>query len=245
MAIAFGASGSAAIGTGSLTVPHPATIASGNLLILAIANKYPNDVPSTPAGWTLPDHARHQGGRGAPAADRGLATITVFTKQADGTESGNLSVTITNGDSAVGRMFRYTKMSASWLLSACSGSEDSPGDTWDPTMASDPGIEGNDIIIACSAVNGDFSTFSSPTLTAAGATISAGIERSQDGTSLGQDCKIYVAEFSCSAGTGSLPVYTHTNGASTGDTPAGATVLLRIRELASSGGSNFIMTFCT
>lgn len=103
---AFGAAGTGAVTTGtSLSVPYPASITSGQLLVLHIF-QWTSSVadPTTPADWTLQQQATAQS-----------STCFVYTKTATGSESGNLSVTVTSsGDGHYGRMYRFTGDSGTW-----------------------------------------------------------------------------------------------------------------------------------
>jgi len=246
MAIAFGTAGAGANGTSSVILPYPTSISAGDLLVATIVNKYPANAPATPTDWTLLAAARKQGGNGTNGPDRGQVFMSVFYKIATGSESGSLTFTITSGNSSRGRMFRYTRGGTGWDIAATGGAENTVSLTWDVTMDADPGITSGDVLLACTAVNGDAVLYSSPSLTAAGATIGSGTEREEAGTGGGQDCKLYVVQFSCTAGTATAAAqYTHTNGSSAANTPAGATVLFRMREVTASSAPGLPFTYCT
>jgi hypothetical protein len=234
VAIAFGTAGLAAVGTTSLAVPHPGSIAAGDLLVLAIANKYPNNGPATPNGWTLAGQV--SGGQGAAGIDIGTVFSTVFTKVAVGNESGNLAVTLTSANSSIGRMFRYTKgAGAAWSVAAATGADNAGGATsWSVTATSNPGITAGDMMLACSAINIDSYTYASWAMSATGVTVWGTVaERQDSGTTQGQDCGLHVVEHPVTTGTASAaPVFTMTASASATSNPAGATVFLRLREVA-------------
>lgn len=236
MAIAFGTAGTAAVGTTSLAVPHPASIAAGDMLVLVIANKYPTNGPSTPAGWsTFITNAQQSGGSGTAGIDVGSVYVTVFTKEAVGGETGNLTVTVTSGNASIGRMFRYTKgASMVWNLAACGGADNTAGTAWSVTGNANPGITAGDMVLACSAINTDGYTYSAQAIAATGITAWGTVtERQDSGTTQGQDCGMVVSEHPVTTGTASAaPVFTMTASSTATNNPAGATVMLRLREEA-------------
>src|ERR1041385_2007993 len=120
MSISFGTQSSAsATGTTSLSVAYPTGIVAGDLLVLPISSKYPTNGPVTPTGWTLLPDAQASGGHGSSGTNTGNVYMTVFFKVADGTESGNLSVSIPSGNAAMARMYRYTSTGAgAWSVAA-------------------------------------------------------------------------------------------------------------------------------
>jgi hypothetical protein len=70
--IVFGGVGATAIGTTSLSIPYPAPLVAGDLLIVCIANKH-NVVPTVPAGWTLPFNGYGSNtGAGGTSSDQGF-----------------------------------------------------------------------------------------------------------------------------------------------------------------------------
>lgn len=232
--VAFGSAGASINGTTSLSVAYPASISSGDLLVLGVANKYPNNGPTTPSGWRLLSNCQGSGGQGASGADVGSTYATIFLKEADGTESGNLSVTITSGNSAVGAMVRYTKGAGKdWNIACTNGSDNSGNSTsWSVTGAADPGLITDDIVVVVSAINTDAYTFASHALTSTGVTFSSDTERYDDGTTSGQDCKLVGTQHVVSGGTSSAaPVFTMTASGSAANRPAGASSFLRIRQV--------------
>jgi hypothetical protein len=80
--------------TADLAVPYPSGINSGDLLLLVIGA---SDVSSwsTPSGWAVEG-----------TVNFAQNIIYVFSKTADGTETGNLNVTPANSQVHMGRMYR-------------------------------------------------------------------------------------------------------------------------------------------
>lgn len=235
MAIAFVASGAVATGTTSLSVPYPAGLSSGDLLLLAIGNKYPANAPSVPSGWT--QLAQGSGGAGASGADSGQVYSTVMYKAADGSETGNLSVTLTSSNSCIGRMFCYSNATGAWDLAAVTDDDTVASTTMSFAFASNHGVEAGDFIVAASVANGTSATFSSPSFTQSGVTFGAITERQDSGTTLGDNIGLIVYETSASSGTASgNPSHQFTANTAFGNYPAGACVFARLRESAGGGG---------
>lgn len=237
MAIAFGTAGAAATGSTSLAVPYPASIAAGDLLVLCVGNKYPTNGPTTPTGFTAPAGYQTSGGSGAAGIDTGTVYSSVYYKVATGSESGNLTVTITSGNSSVGRMFRYTKASTkTWDIACTNGSDNTAGTTWSVTGAANPGLVPGDMLICSSAINTDTYTYATQAVTATGVSAWGTVtERQDSGTATGQDSHLVVSEHPVSTGTASAaPVFTMTASGTTTNRPAGATVMMRLRELYTS-----------
>lgn len=246
MAIAFVNAGTNLGGTTSLNLAYPASLVVGNLVIATIVNKYPANAPATPVGWTAVANYRKQGGAGSSGIDSGQVFMSVYYRIVTGTEGATQTFTITSGNSSGGRMWQYSRGGTSWDIAATGGTYSSPSASWSSTMDADPGITSGDLVLTCCASNGDSITFSSPTLTAASATFAAGVNRGQHNYSNGQDCKQYINEFSCTAGTATAAaVYGHTNGSFAANTPAGAVVLFRLREISAASAPGLPFTYCT
>jgi hypothetical protein len=232
--IGYTNSGAVAAGTTSLSVAYPTGISSGDLLVLCVGNKYPNNGPSTPSGWTAPSNNQGSGGQGSNGVDTGSVYSTVYYKEADGTESGNLSVTITSGNVGLGRMFLYRKSAGkAWSVAATNGSDNTGNETaWSVTGAANPGITAGDVMFVCSAANTDAYTYSSESISATSVTFAGAVERQDSGTTTGQDMSLVVSDHVALSGTASAaPVFTMTSSGSTTSVPAGASTLFRIRQV--------------
>jgi MSHA biogenesis protein MshQ len=155
---------------------------------------------------------------------------------AAGTESGGtLVVTIGSGNSAVGAVSRYTKTLSTWSYAATNGTDTSAGLDWSVTTGADPGVLGGDILYACSAINGNTSTWSAEAITQTGITMGAQTEQREGAASEGDDSQVVISNHVVSSGTSSAaPVFTMTSSVTSGSTPAGATVLLRLRETSAA-----------
>lgn len=235
--ITYGGSGAVAGGTTSLAIPHPSNIQPDDLLVAVIVNKYPTNAPTLPAGWIALSNNQANGGSGSAGVDTGTVYTTVFVKIADGTESGNLSVTITSGNAARGRMFRYVKSKGTkWDLATAQVAQNTGGSTsWSATGGSDPGMQTGDVVLAVSGINSDAFSYKNEKITQTGATYDpAVIERNDDGGTNGDDVGLVVSEHRVLSGTSSAaPVFTMTASGSATNRPAGGTVFLRIRQIAT------------
>ncbi|SDI19135.1 DUF6701 domain-containing protein [Propionivibrio dicarboxylicus] len=240
-AVAYGSSGGGTLttsgstsGTTSLSVPYPTGITAGDMLVLAVGNKYATgSAPVTPSGWTLA--IQQSGGIDTGTGnDRGQVYSTIFTKQALGTESGNLTVAVTGANTSMARMFRYTKTPGSyWETAVTSGVDNTPGTTWSITAAANPGITAGDIVFVASALNGNQVTNWTQALTTAGVTYSAVAERNDTTSGTGNDMGLIVADFTATAGTATgVPVYSMAGatGFATTYSPTGASSFLRLRQ---------------
>lgn len=230
-AVAFGTIGSGAGGTTSLSVPLPASLADGDLMVMCVSNKYPTNGPSTPSGWTAPANNQGTGSDSAAGPDTGPTYATIFYKVA-ASESGNVAVTITSGNSSYGFIARYTNATGLWSAAAAQGGDLADGANWTATMGSDPGITAGDMVVACSARNeGIAISASAEAITATGLTIGTEAERGDNGTSFGDNIMAVVSDHAISSGTASdVVTYTFTSATTSG----GGTVILRIRETAAS-----------
>ena len=229
-ALAFGTAGATTTaGTTTGSVAFPTGILKGELLVLYAGNRPSASTFATPAGWTL--MATATGGAGAEAADTGIMRGTVFTKEADGTETGNLTVTITGGTSIGAKILRYTKTTGKvWDVAIATGADNTAGTSWSATAASNPGVTAGDILLICSCSSTDTATVTVPVVTQTGVTaFGAATVRDTTAVGTGNDQRVIIVEFPVTTGTGSAaPVYTMTMSAATA---AGVSLFLRIRQI--------------
>lgn len=234
-AVQFGSSGAAATGTTSASVAYPSGIVAGDMLVLAVTNKYPSNGPSTPSGWTLPTNGQGSGGAGAAGADSGSVYTTVFYKIATGLESGNLSVSAPSGNSTIARMFRYTAPSGyAWDTPvAAHGADNTAGTAFSVTAGTAPGFRPGDVVVVAAGTNTDARTHSGEAISATGVTAwGTAIERQDSAAADGDDCSLAISEHYVHAGTSnSAPVFSMTASGTTANQNAGAAVILRLRAL--------------
>ena len=243
--IAFGAIGTVTTsGTTAPTVAYPAGIASGDLLVLAVANRPNSSTPSTPSGWTAPSNYTVTGGAGAEGAGTGVVRATVFVKEATGTESGSLALAIASGTSCGAAIWRVSRGSGKrWLVALASGSDNSAGTGWSTTFGSDPGVASGDLVFVASAASEDTASFASQALAQTGVTYGAMTERADTAISTGNDLRLVVTEHPISSGTSSAAATYSMTASGTGSTnTAGASVMIRLRQadapIQLAGSSN-------
>jgi len=219
-----------------LSVPYPASVASGDLILLFITNKYPNNFPATPTNFIFLN--RFSGGTGT-GIDIGAATISVFYRVATGALTGNIAVTITSGNSAIGRAFRYTKdPTKSWGFQIGGGINLNPGTTscgFSPTPTVD--LLAGDAMVAGFAVNGDLYNVTAASISFPfSATFN---QRQNSGTANGQDCLLAVYDY---VGAITTPgTVTTVLGSASGSNlannqPDGAGALVVLREVDAPSG---------
>lgn len=241
MAATYGSGGTASEGTTSVAPAYPSNVGAGQLLLLHVVSKYPPNGPATPAGWTLLGQAT--GGVGAPGADSGDVYSTVFWKIADGSETSamTVAVTITSGNVARAVIHRINKASALERIIDpvfTTGADDNAADTtnFSATGAAGLDLAVDDFVLAFGCANTDAASYTGHAFTATGATFGTVTERSDAGSSLGDDLRILAASGSVTAGSSNAtPVYTAT--ASTG-APTGAVVFVRVRTTAKVGAAS-------
>ena len=209
MTIAFGANGVSGNGTTSCGPGNPNGVTAGQMLLLHVTNKYPNNAPSDPSGWTF--LARYSGGAGASGADSGAIYTTVWWRVADGTESlGVVTVTVTSGNSCIGKISRWTKdQEKGWATPvAVGGSDNNAADTVNFAVTADdnPGVIAGDMIIVFGGNNTDAAAYSGQTITETGATFGAVTEAYDNSTTSGDDVAHQAFYALCTAGPGSAAV---------------------------------------
>jgi len=222
----------------AITPGIPSSIQAGDLLVLAVENKYPTNSPSTPTGWTLSSNCQGSGGASTAAADSGTVYSTVFWKKAIGNESGTQTVTITSANSSRGAIVAYRPTSGYEITPVCTNGAYSHGSTtsWSATGADDPGFAAGDWAVVASANNSDLAaSFSSQAMTATGYTFGSMTERVDSVESQGNDSSLVVADFASGTGTSSdVPTYTMTGATNGTNTPAGSSVIVRLRPVADT-----------
>jgi hypothetical protein len=232
MAFAF-VSQSAASGTGTTTtnVPYPVTVNAGEIAFLSIVSAYSPNFPDTPAGWDL--IGRANGGAGASGVDSGERTISVYMRICDGTEDGtNVTITATGLNGMLGRIFTLSKASTHSLLAESfgTGADTTSGTDYSITTSQNVSLMGGDLLMAFSAINTETPTWGTQGYSAVtGVVIGTTSERTDGGSTIGDDMKIVLTTTPITSGSANAPLtYTMTGTAAA----AGATIIIRLRELA-------------
>lgn len=239
MSIGFVNLGTVSNGTTSVTPGIPVSLVAGNLLFLVVINKYPNNAPTTPSGWTLVGQS--SAGTTVDAVDSGHVYCTVWYKISDGTESGTVTVTVTSGNATKGLILQYSlTVGDGWGISPVSvGSFTGATTAWSATGDIDPGLIAGDRLVVFSGINTDNYTFTAESVTASGVTFGTNAERNDTGTSSGDDCGMLITDHAVTAGPSSgVPTFVATASGSVAATaPAGPSLFVRIRDVPPISGS--------
>jgi hypothetical protein len=240
MAISFVNIGAAAAGTTSVATPLPASLRAGNALIYPVAHKY-GAQPNPVAGWTMLGSV--VGGAGANGLNSGNVRMSMMfrTVPSEGM-SGNQTVTLTGGNSGRARILQYEKSpnGTRFDVAFAVASQNTPGLAWAVTAGSDPGVQADDVVLVCSAVNGSTASFSAQALTATGLTVGAETERDEGGTTSGDDLNVFVTEHLIVSGPATdLMNYVAIASTTAGNHPAGATFFIRLREVPADFAGDF------
>lgn len=228
-----------AVGTDDATSPasiaYPASIAAGDLLVMLVGQK-PSTANSgsvtTPSGWSLAGSLTGAGGYGATlGADTGNTNIYAYTRTADGTETGNLSLAHATTNVLWGTIHRLSNASQVWDVATATGSDTSAGNV-SITFGSNPGLTAGDICIVGMCIPTDVTTpsqFSAEAVTATGATFGTFTEDAEPDSTTGNDIGGVVGHVTVSSGTASAaPVFTATAGGTTTNV-RGPAILVRVR----------------
>lgn len=231
--VAYGSIGTGGAGTNSASPTFPA-VSAGNLLVCFVANKYPNNDPDLPTDafggiWVAPSNNQGTGGAGAAGPDSGDVYSTVFVKEATGTETGTLSISVPSGDSTIANIAVFTKSGGIWSYAACNGGDTTSGTDYSVTGNVDPGVQADDMVVQGTAINSIAATTGSAhAITQSGVTYDAAVEIYDNGTSFGDNVGGKISYHPVSAGlSAGVPTYTMTLAVAA----AGGTVMLRIRAI--------------
>ena len=221
----------AAQGTTTLALTHHASIASGDLILAATATKYV--AANTPTDFTLDANGSKQGGVGTTGIDTGQIFATVFYRTSNGTETGDVSVTITAGNSSSGQIVAFRPTTGyTWSLAFTNGSDDTGGAAYSATGASDLNLIAGDIVVCAQAINGNNDSFINFALTNSGVVFTAPKWIASLATANGDDSAFLVTCFYVLSGTSSgAPTLAGTLNAASANI-AGPTVFVRIRAVA-------------
>jgi hypothetical protein len=228
-------------GDATFNVAYPASIAAGDLLVLIVARKpsvaNSGDTPDI-SGWTSLGAEFLGGGYGSTlTTDAGNTGIKAFSRVADGSETGNLTIDITTTSVAWGIMFRLSNATGVWGVAAATGQDTAAGSV-SISFSSDPGVTAGDYILGAMSIPTDVTTpaqFSASALTQTGVTFGTVTEVAEPDTATGSDMGGVVFRAPVTAGTSSAaPVYTATAGGTTTNV-RGPGIFIRVRELGGLG----------
>jgi hypothetical protein len=231
-AVAYSASG----GT-SVSPAYPSGLTSTNQIVLIVGQKPSTangGTVTTPSGWTLRDSLTGAGGYGTTlGADTGNTNLRFYTKDTvTGNETGNLSVTIGTNNVTWAFMVRVPTNGGTISYGSSDGSDTTAGNV-SVTLAANPGLTTDDLLIWAMCVPTDVSTpnqFSAHAISATGATFDTPTEFNEPDSQTGNDIGGFSAWTTVASGTASAaPTITATAGGTTTNV-RGPLVLLRLRE---------------
>lgn len=230
--VTFGAIGTGANGGTTVAPSYPAGITAGQYLTCHVSSGATNsETPSTPSGWTL--LATGASTDGTYGVDTGPRRMTVFGKVADGTESGTLTVSITNGGTCRGTIARWTKSgSGAWVVDAQGGNDSTSGTGFSATLGSMNWNTGDAVLVAVGQ-RVDTVTQSAQSLTASGVTFGTRTNRESTAVTTGNDHRHVVDTFAAVSGTSNVnaaPTWAYTGSAAT----SGGVVIVRLREYTAA-----------
>jgi hypothetical protein len=231
-AVAYSASG----GT-SVSPAYPSGLTSTTQIVLIVGQKPSTangGTVTTPSGWTLRDSLTGAGGYGTTlGADTGNTNLRFYTKDTvTGNETGNLSVTIGTNNVTWAFMVRVPTNGGTISYGSSDGSDTTAGNV-SVTLAANPGLTTDDLLIWAMCVPTDVSTpnqFSAHAISATGATFDTPTEFNEPDSQTGNDIGGFSAWTTVASGTASAaPTITATAGGTTTNV-RGPLVLLRLRE---------------
>ncbi len=239
MAVAYGAAGTA--DANSARTIAPGYVGSTTDFLVAIfAQKYADRTVPTPSGWS-PLGAVSGGAGTDGTVDEGQVKLWAFGREKDGSEGSTLSVTDSGGTLSCfgGRIYSFTKgASEVWSVVGGAVAVDNTAGTglvW--TYDIDPGITVNDLVVTCWVSN---STAYSHThaLSASGLSSITTQPRGTVSVTAGTHMRYGIVTHAIGAGTATgVATYTNTASGSATNAPAGASILIRLRAVASGGSS--------
>ena len=246
VAEAFGTVTFGGIGTGangSTTVaPQPASPPAGAYMLAVITSGSTGDAtPTAPDGtWTL--LATGASTDGTYGVDAGPRRVTVFGKEAAGTE-GTTAVTfsISGGGTCRGTISHFTKAgSGAWDVTAQGGNDSTSGTGFSATLASMNWNTGDATLVAVGQ-RVDSATQSSQSLTASGVTFGTRTNRATTAVTTGNDHRHVVDTFAAISSTSDVdaaPTWAYTASASV----SGGVVIVRLREYTAPVVNEFFIS---
>jgi hypothetical protein len=219
-----------------ISAPIPAvSIAEGMDILIHVSHKFQITRPDTPAGFRRIDS--WIASTASNGTDQGPVVATLFHKTAVGGESGTISVTVPDANSAMATVYVISKDSGYNLHYKIVGSAHNTPNTISYSAASWSPIETkkNDLILALTAVNCDTYTWSDQAISQSGVTFETVTQEIVEaGTNVGNDQEQLSSLFKVtSAGTHTSGVtFTATSSGSNSApaNPTGVTIMVRIRQ---------------
>ncbi len=212
-----------------ISVPLVANISAGQLLVLVIAHKHATEAIATPpTGWTALPNSVATGGSGAQGTSGGIVYASIFTREATGSESGDVVVDLPATTSAsAGQMFSFQRPVASYSLTFTSGVDSTPDNSWIVAGGGDPGVTTNDLLFCLTAVNSQNSTFTGESLAQTGVTYNPQTKHTDANISR---LRMIVTTHRATGNGAGVPTFTASVTGSETSQPAGVTLMMRMRS---------------
>ena len=232
--VTFGNVGTGSSGGASVVPNFPTGITAGQYLLLHVTSGATNDeTPTTPSGWTL--LATGTGTDGTVfGVDNGPRRATIFGREADGTESGSVTVNITNGNTCRGYITRWTRSgSGTWNIASAGGGDSTNDASFSVTFASINWLDGDAVAITVGQ-NPDTVTQSAQALTATGITFGTRTNQASLADGTGNDHRHVTDTFAAVSGADpaedAAPTWSYTGSGFC----AGGAVIVRLREVIAT-----------
>ena len=215
----------------------PSGTVSGDMVGLFFWMKYSGTTLTAPTNWQDPTDNETTGGAGASGVDSGVGRLVAFFREYDGAWSmPTIDLSATPNVTLMGAISYSKDSAAAWQPVVTASASDTSASTtvFDPPASSTVlNLDGGDIIGAVVGQNTDAGSGmpTSPTLTAAGATILTPRVKINVSTITGQDSRILTYESKVSHGettAGPDTTFSYTGGAAN---QAGAVVFYRLRAV--------------
>lgn len=224
--------------TTTLLVPYPTDLMAGDNIILGVAIKPDTATVTAPTGFTAVSNGETAGGGGVTGVDAGPTRLALFTREADGSESGSVTITLANSPSGSwGMMVNAEKASGyTWSVAGANGTDTTTGTPFTAAMGTDPGLDVDDLVYVFGSIPTDVTTpaqFSSETLTGSGFTATV-TEIAEPETTQGNDLGGVVCRASVDTGPSSgVATFSATAGGTTTNV-RGPIVIVRLRATATT-----------
>lgn len=226
--VSFGSIGTGANGGATLSVPIPAGSEGDYLTLHVTSGATSSATPSTPDGWTL--LATGASTDGTFGGDTGPRRATVFGREADGTEAGNLPVTITGGNTCRGTIIRWPKSQPTYIWDVQGeGADDSTSGTGVSAATASINWATGDHAVVTVGQRVDSATQSAQALSASGTTFGTLTNRASVAVTTGNDHRHVIDSAPVTTGGGAAATtwaYTASAAVSAG------VAIVRLREVA-------------
>jgi len=248
--MAFGTPVAGGIGLsngGTIGANYPTGLTSTTAILLFIGQK-PNvangGTVTTPTGWTLVDSLTGAGGYGATlGVDTGNTNLFVYRKDVvTGTETGTLTVTLGQNDTAWAFMVRVGYAAGNTIGYGSADGQRTTAPTAGTPFAvaltngtTATNLQSGDLAIWAMCIPTDVTTpaqFTAQSVTSTGTTFAAAVELNEPDSSGGSDIGGYSAYSLATAGSSTAAPTVTVTAAGTVTNVRGPIVLVRLREVA-------------